>query len=64
MLNKISVIYAVCSYIWERNFVDFLYVLNFSPHEHYKTDKEIEYTEFLLLLYDRFSFKLEQTCKI
>jgi hypothetical protein len=46
VLNKSSVIYAVCSYIWERNFVGFLYVLNFSPHEHYKTDKEIEYTEF------------------
>jgi hypothetical protein len=40
-------------------FCRFLVLLNFSPHEHYKTDKEIEYTGFLLLLYDRFSFKLE-----
>jgi hypothetical protein len=52
VLNKSSVVYAVCSYIWERNFVGFLYVLDFSPNEHCKTEKEIEYTEFLLLPYE------------
>jgi hypothetical protein len=52
VLNKSSVVYPVCSYIWVRNFVGFLYVLDFSPNEHCKTEKEIEYTEFLLLPYE------------